>query len=175
MNLLYIPLVLVGILVGGGGYCYFTGTTIDLSAIIGEIQSKIEPILTTWNTLPSTVQAVIIGAVPTLLMVFFAWTKNRAMQQLQETQQAAGQQIKQISGEAYQAQQQLGVVAQQRDTLQQQYNALASENSGIVNLQDTITSLKTQLQEKTVANNAEVNALKDLLSEYKMKEKVVVK
>lgn len=57
----------------------------------GAAQAKtaFSPVINAWNTLPGSVKSVIMLGIPTLITLFFAWTKNRAMLKLQETKAEA--------------------------------------------------------------------------------------
>lgn len=52
-----------------------------------------------WATIPSTIQNIIQIGIPTLFATFFAWTKVRAMDKLQQTKLQASQTITQLEGE----------------------------------------------------------------------------
>jgi len=101
-----------------------------------------------WSRLPSILKAIIpvtIGAIPTILMIFFAWSKNRAMQLTEQTKLQASQQRTQMKGEY---DKKLAVLTKQNQTLQRQVGAGTSELATKISQQtDTITK-----QAQTISN-----------------------
>lgn len=87
-------IILVGVGVGVLAYFYFGPIP-----VAGLLQSAFTKVQVAWTKIPTTIQGLIVGGVPTLLMLFFAWSKNRAMQKLQQTQQEATQRLGQLQGE----------------------------------------------------------------------------
>ena len=75
-----------------------------LNAGATQIKTWCSPLINAWNGLPGEVKGVITLGIPTMAAIFFAWTKNRAMQSLNETKVEAATQAQQLTGELNQAQ-----------------------------------------------------------------------
>ena len=73
-----------------------TSLTQPLTGIVNQAQ-------TTWATIPSSIQGVVMLGIPTAAALFFAWTKSRAMEKLQQTQQIAATKIGELQGETLNA------------------------------------------------------------------------
>lgn len=173
MNFLYIPLFIICVAAGGLAYCVITG--VPLALIASNVQTRLSPVLNTWNTLPPAVQGILIAGVPTLFMVFFAWTKTRAMQQLKTTQVQAGEQIQQLSGKAYEAEEQVGIISKQRDSLQQKYDTLAASNDDVTALSGKLTQSKENLDRLQRDYNTMERTLQNTINDLKQKVVTVVK
>ena len=60
-----------------------------------------------WTGIPDPIKGIITLGIPSACAIFFAWTKTRAMQKLNETQSTANQQIRQLQGEKLELQNQV--------------------------------------------------------------------
>jgi predicted RNase H-like nuclease (RuvC/YqgF family) len=146
-----------------------------IQPLIESIRTKLAPILTAWNNLPETLRTLIIGAIPTLFMVFFAWTKTRAMQKLQQVKQEATQQIDQLSGEASDAKTEVSQLQKQVETL-----TVQNMPTQIQELQTNLTEAQRMVTEKSQAIDkltAQIDTLHRALAEKEQTviEKTVVK
>jgi len=139
-----------------------------------ELTTKAQSIINTWNAIPQAFQGIILAGIPTAFMMFFAWTKTRAMQQLQQTQQQATSTISQLTGEAIETQSQL-------DTLKSQ---VTSQTETIKSLEQQLANSPTQqalLEWKTAYDklqndyNVMERTYQNALQELKQKQVQVVK
>lgn len=121
-----------------------------------------QSIYTRWTNLPQAAQSIILAGVPTLFMVFFAWTKTRAMKKVEETELQSRIQYNQLTGEIGEAKQQLEVLENQKAELQSQVKAYADGNEAIntltANLEEA-TNLVTQKQRQIERLQREVASL----------------
>lgn len=113
---------------------FFTGITNFVQPTITQIQQ-------TWTSIPDSLRGILIAGIPTLFMVFFAWSKNRAMQKLEETKLQATQQINQIEGEALDAKAQV-------QTLTEQVKVLEAPKAEIERLSTNLSEAQALLSEQ---------------------------
>ena len=129
--------ILIGTVAGVIAYRYFGAIP-----LVNILQPIFTPIYNVWVSIPKAIQGLIIGGVPTLFMVFFAWSKNRAMQKLQQTQQEATQRLGQLQGEKLELQSQVtGYEQTYGKTVTGEIKSLATE------LRDTQNALAAKTAE----------------------------
>ena len=116
--------------------------------------------------------------IPTAFAMFFAWTKTRAMQKLQQTQQQAAEQFNQLRGETVEQQkgftQQIGTYQTQLSTQQQQIQSLQSQLANAPNNQ-TYMSLQTNYQKLQNDYNTMEATYQNLIHELKQKTQTIIK
>ena len=104
------------------------------------------PVINMWTNLPSTVKNVIMLGIPTLVTLFFAWTKNRAMTKLQQTEQQAAAQATQLSGELSEAQTSAVSALQENVKLKEELDAFKNKDTTITRLlaekEEQVTTIK---------------------------------
>jgi len=139
------------------------------------LQPAFSRIQTTWTNIPESIRGIILLGIPTAFATFFAWTKTRAMQKLQQTKLQANTQISQLTDQASGAETQLAEMTQKFNTLQTQYNKLASDDvAGALAEAQTVV---TQQQQKISNLESTILELHRVIADLKMQvvEKVVVK
>ena len=111
--------VAIAFAIGFLGFSAYTGnlnqlgqtlyTTLDTTfrPVINAVQPTITMIQQTWSSIPQWLRTVIIGGIPLMFTMFFAWSKNRAMQKLEQTKLEANQQITQMATETSEVKAQL--------------------------------------------------------------------
>jgi len=129
--------------------CFFVGFTIFLftnpltKPLATSTATNIyNTIITKWNTIPDPVKGIITLGIPSLFAIFFAWTKTRAIQKLNETQQLANQKITQVEGEKRELEAQLQGVTETGKSYS------ASTVDGIKGLATELKDTKDLLSEK---------------------------
>lgn len=167
--------------IGGVAYIflspYVASAIPQFTPLITPVQSTLTRIQTTWATIPSTIQAIITLAIPTAAALFFAWTKSRAMDKLQQTQQQAATQIGSLNT-------QMQTVEQERDTkigeLETQL-AAAQDTTGLqaslTESQTLVGQKQTEIHDLQVRFQGQIDALHEQIEREKLKvhETVVVK
>lgn len=100
--------------------CYYLNIIPEVQQLLTEkaqpLINLVTPIYDKWLTLPSWAQRLILGSItiiPSLLATFFAWTKDRAMRKLRETEQQATAQREQLSGK-------VAIATEQSQSLEEQ-------------------------------------------------------
>lgn len=136
-----------------------------------------------WASLPSPLQKLVL-ALPTLIstafMTFFAWTKLRAMQKLQQVEQQANADITQLSGEKQTVETQAQVVQEENQTLKDKlklyenfYETHRSMEQKISTVEQTlpveIRNLETRVQGDISTLN---NKIKSLAAEIERAKRV---
>ena len=106
------------------------------------------PIYNAWGSIPEAIRGILIAGIPTAFMVFFAWSKNRAMQKLQQTQMEATQRLGQLQGEKLELQSQV-------TGLEQTYGKTVTGE-----IRDLATQLR-DTQNALAAKTAEIQSWKD--------------
>ena len=94
--------ILIGVGVGIIVYYYFGPIP-----VFETLKPILTPIYTAWTSIPTPLKSLLTLGIPALLTIFFAWSKNRAMQKLQQTQQEATQRLGQLQGEKLELQSQV--------------------------------------------------------------------
>jgi len=85
---------LIGVGVGIVAYRFFGAIP-----FVSTLKPIVTPIYNTWMRIPEAVRNIVMMGIPTAFGLFFMWTKNRAMQKLQQTQVEASQSLTQLQGE----------------------------------------------------------------------------
>lgn len=162
-------LFVVFIAVGFMAYSYrgtilnsFNGLSGVTQPIITTLQSAFNRVQTAWSTIPSTIQGIVLLGIPTAFATFFAWTKSRAMQQLQQTQLEAKAQLTQLGGEAIEQNQQIETLENQAIEYEEQVTSQITE---LGELKAELTSdeeIIKKLEKDIVTVRAEANALSHL-------------
>ena len=140
------------------------------------VTTTISSIQTTWASIPNEVKGVVALAIPSAFAVFFAWTKTRAMNKLQQTQLDARQQFTRMSGQANEAQAQIKLLDQQKTSLQQQIGT--QSNLGFEEVMKSRDEAQQMVSVKTrELENARstIDELKQLIEELKLKTQVIIK
>lgn len=127
-------------------------------------------IQSTWASIPDVIKGAITLGIPSFFAVFFAWTKNRAMQKLQETKQEATQQVTQLTGK----------VEGTKEATQAYSGSLTGEIKELATkLESTKTTLEAKKQEittlqKDVQNGLDVrHRLEEEIRHYNTKVKTL--
>ena len=89
------------------GQTVYTTLSTTFRPVINAVQPTITMIQQTWSSIPQWLRTVIIGGIPLMFTMFFAWSKNRAMQKLEQTKLEANQQITQMATETSEVKAQL--------------------------------------------------------------------
>ena len=144
-------IIVLGFAIGFGIFWFFHDS---IPIWVGEFKQLVTPLYTAWMKIPGALQTLIVGAIPTALMFFFAWTKSRAMQKLEETKQQASQTTQQMEGMKEGAQQTTGAIVDKVSELKDQlhdgeeaYQNLLGEKSL---LEKQVTSLSGQLERSRI-------------------------
>ncbi len=163
-------LIIVVVAVVAGLIVYQYVGALPLTETLQPVWTRLQE---TWANIPGTVKSIITLAVPSAFAMFFMWTKTRAMQKLQETQQQASQQINQLQGEKQMLQQQVGQSASKgiEDLIQARDMAFQSRDEA----QALVTKLQREMELMQNRHLGEVASLKQLIEEYKPKEVINVK
>jgi len=125
--------------------------------------------------LPDAAKLAVTAGVPALIATFMAWTKSRAMTQLQQTQQQASQAIQDKALENVQLSTQLGELQAQNTELQTQNAAYQQGNAAVATLQNTVTTLQKENTTLTREMNTMERTYQAIIEDLKQKEKIVVK
>ena len=140
-----------------------------LSPIANALAPFISNVQNTWATIPEAYKGILIAGVPTAFTLFFAWSKSRAMQKLQQTQLEAKQKIAGVNEQLLNTNIMNQGLQKQVETYQQM--------PAIPNLSGMVSTLQDQL----LAKQAELDSLQtefNLLERLKFPtviEKTVVK
>lgn len=138
------------------------------------LQQLISQTQQAWNNIPDPYKGyanmAVVGGVPTALMTFFAWTKTRAMQKLQQTQQQAQKQIASLHA-------QMQGVAAERDEviadLQRQLEEARQSNpellSALNEAQSLVSQKQTEIERLKLQYEAQVRALQNEIERLKLK------
>lgn len=169
------------IAVGFMAYSYRATILNHLTIISQPLQSAITQIQTAWGNIPEPYKGIanlsVIGGVPTALMMFFAWTKNRAMQKLQQTRQQASQQITGLNT-------QMQALMDERDTkigqLEAELEAAKSNTSlqtSLSEAQNLVTQKQQEIHDLQLRFQGEIKALQQEIDRLRVKvhEVTVVK
>lgn len=173
--LLFAPFVAIGFLAYSYRATILSSLSGGIQPIIATVQPTVTQIQTAWSNLPEVVRGVVLLGIPTAFATFFAWTKSRAMQKLQQTQLQAAQQVSGLNT-------QMQSLMDERDTtirnLEQQITSLKESNSdplrqSLAESQALVTSYKQQIDKQ----QAIINDLHRQIEQMKLKvhETVVVK
>jgi len=169
--------VIAASVVGFLGFYAYTGQLSQLTQTITRMAQPLvntfQPIITqiqhTWTNIPDSIRGIILLGIPSSFAMFFAWTKTRAMQKLQQTQLEANQQITQITGEALETKQVLETKVQtlenQVTNMPQQYTQQYTQKIS------DLTSKVTQLEQEKEKLQSEYNlAVRTLAEKNKLPE-----
>jgi hypothetical protein len=153
---------------------------------ISDINSSLEPfvkflqetmgkVALWWASIPDIFRGLLLAGIPTVFTLFLAWTKNRAMQKVQQTQQQAQQQIGMMT-------EKLSTVQNRNLQLEQQVsNAshsadLYSQMENRVTNAEAIAEQKTrEFQELQNSMNTMERTYQGLIQDIKQKELVRTK
>ena len=155
-----------------GAYILFF-SPFSLNDVIQWASNILSPLYHTWTAIPEALRAIILTAFAAIPTLFFAWTKARAMNKLEEVKQQASTQVNQLEGEKKELQNQLTLSSTQgiddlvqtsnklRGTIEQQATTIQGQSAQIERMQRDYNTMETTYQ--------------NMINELKMKEKVVVK
>lgn len=159
--------------IGFFGVSYYLGS---LPYILQEITNKAQPLINVghliyakWVSIPPIIQRIILSAVtiiPSVLMTFFAWTKGRAMQKLEQTQQEATQ----LSGEAMVAQQQIVSLQNEKQKLENKVTELTQAPQLAVpqkQFNDVVSSYEQKIENMRNQFGMERNMLESEIKDLK--------
>lgn len=145
----------------------------SLPYILQEITNGAQPLInfgrsiySGWASLPQAVQSIILAGIPTLFMLFFAWTKSRAMQKLQQTQQEATQ----LSGEATVAQKQVVSLQTEKQQLENKVTELTQAPQLAVpqkQFNDVVSSYEQKIENMRNQFGMERNMLESEIKDLK--------
>lgn len=113
----------------------FTSLTQPLTGIVNQAQ-------TTWATIPSSIQGVVMLGIPTAAALFFAWTKSRAMDKLQQTQQQAATKIGELQGETLNAVSENTTLKQTLQVKDQQIATYENAQADVAAAQQKVEAMK---------------------------------
>lgn len=154
--------VVIGILAGstiGLTFSRYNGNPSLLFADIGKalqptvtrIGEFFAPLIAWWNSIPSWLRGIITMGIPVFFAIFFAWTKTRAMNKLQQTEIEAQAKLNQMEGQTTTAQKYAETMQAQKTDLEKQ---VANSQQNLANLQNEHTSLLSDY--KTLRNQLEI-------------------
>jgi len=123
--------------------------------IVGKLQTTFQPLINTWNTIPSPIRNIITMVIPTVCAIFFAWTKSRAMENLQQTQQQAQAQITQVSGEKTEVEKSLSKTLTQASGLQEELESA----KGKLKLYEDFYEANKQMAQKVNAIPQQISSI----------------
>ena len=148
-----------------GVFAYF-GTLPQLIQKLSEgvagAKTFFQPLINGWTNLPSPVKNVIMLGIPTLVTLFFAWTKNRAMTKLQQTEQQAATQTNELTSEINEKAAQVQKLEQQITDLQNTDGTINKLTTKIDSLEQTLHLKEDELLQKTTESNTKDNLIRDL-------------
>ena len=128
-------------------------------SLLGEIKGFFQPLINGWNSLPSSVRSVIMLGIPTLAATFFAWTKSRAMQKLNETQAQAAAQATQLTGELTHAQATAGSTLQENMNLKSQLAVYEKDGDAVTALKEINSELQLKMGDMETTHKTVVDSL----------------
>ena len=123
-----------------------TSLTQPLTGIVNQAQ-------TTWATIPSPIQGIVMLGIPTAAALFFAWTKSRAMDKLQQTQQQAATKIGELQGETLNAVTENTTLKTANEQLQQQVTTIQTAKADVAAAQQKMEDYKIQVETLTGERN----------------------
>ena len=145
------------------GVSWYLGSLPQLTqktlSLLGEIKGFFQPLINGWNSLPSSIRSVIMLGIPTLAATFFAWTKSRAMQKLNETQAQAAAQATQLTGELTQAQATAGSTLQENMNLKSQLAVYEKDGDAVTALKEINSDLQLKMDNMETTHKAVVDSL----------------
>lgn len=174
--LLVVGALIAGTLIG----LQFAGVSISdvTSAVTSRMQPLINRVQTVWLSMPESTRGIMMLGIPTAFAMFFAWTKTRAMQKLQQTQQQAAERFNQMQGEAFEQQkgftQQIGTYHTQLGAQQQKIQTLQNQLSNATP-QDAYQKLLHNYERLQIEYNTMENTLHNEISKLKQEKQIVVK
>ena len=145
---------------------------------INIVQPTITQIQTTWNSIPPQIKGIITLAIPSMFALFFAWSKNRAMQKLEQTKQEANQTITQLASENLEAKTEAKKYQDQFETLKGSLteDKTADFLSQLTTKDKKIQHLETQLTEaRSLANVVMHPTTKDIITRLESEGYVIRK
>lgn len=144
-------LILVVFFVVGFSVFYYKEALINMTQpIVNMLKSGFTRVQAAWATIPNTIRGIIQIGIPSTFAMFFAWTKIRAMDKLQQTKLEATQQITQREGELTEAKTLINQQKDQITTLQGQAGeGVNSLTTKLGEAQTTITSQEEQIKRLT--------------------------
>lgn len=165
--------VLLAVAVAGTVVAYLLSQNIislpfSLSGLTERLQpvtTQLQDLWTRWASLPTEMKGILIAGIPTIFTLFFAWSKNRAMQKLQQTQLQAeanlndlSQQKRLIQNSLVESQQQLTDYKMQVGTNTQ------TLQSQLIQAQNYAQTLEQDIQSKV----ATINELNRIITNMKL-------
>lgn len=178
MNKAYILALLGGCALALGIYAnidtIIRSTQQGLSPIANAINPTLRQVVASWNNLPEVYRGLMIAGIPTLFTLFFAWSKSRAMQKLQQTQLETQQKISGMNDQ---------LLSSRITNTQLQKQVQAYQNMPqSVDLSSTVSSLqqdKLTLQQENQRLINEMNSMERtyqaIIQDLKLQQVTVVK
>ena len=139
---------------------FFSNLTKTIQPSIATAQSFFTPIINAWNNLPASIKGLATLSIPTFAAIFFAWTKNRAMQNLQQTKLEAATQVGTLTTELTDAKTAAYSALQEKQTLATKLSVY--EKEGV--LSETQKQFN-EMQDKYLDSQAELKRTKDQLTQ----------
>jgi len=172
-------MVVGAVALGLGFYTMYVGLLSQLlmqfSPLTTMLKQGVTQIYVAWTGLPQAVQSIILMGIPTLFAIFFAWTKTRAIQKLQETQQQATSQYTQLSGEKQSTETNFQALQAKYSGVTQEYEDYKGKMAGveeiIANLKGEVTrqeQLVTQLTTERNMLERQVQGLQNIKVKYEV-------
>jgi len=130
-----------------------TTITTPLQPIITPSQSIVTRIQTMWSTIPSAIQGIVLLGLASAPTLFFAWTKSRAMDKLQQTQQQAATKIGELQGETLNAVSENTTLKQTLELKDQQIATYEQAQTSATQFTTQIDAQKQQIETLTGERN----------------------
>lgn len=146
----------------------------NLLTIPQPLQSAFTRIQTVWTSLPDIVKTITITGIPTLFVMFFAWTKSRAMQKLDQVKRQVTDQLGQLQGESLEQLQQIKKFKTDLAAKETEIKTLQSQLANTPN-QAAYTQLEANYQKLQNDYNLMESTLQNAINDLKQKEKIIVK
>ena len=154
---------------------YLEGVSITtmLSGVPEPLQSAVSQVQVAWASIPQSLQGITLAAVPTAFMMFFAWSKTRAMQKLEQVKQTATTQLGELQGANAEAQTEISsyqtaLTAKQNEIKSLQAQLANTSKEGYATLQQNYTRLQDDF------TKMEAHYINEI-AELKLKTQVIVK
>jgi len=159
-------LFLLMLVAGAALSLYIQGVSIPnlITSGIQPLQPTFSQVQTAWTNLPDTVKLVTTTGIPAAFVTFFAWTKTRAMQKLEQVKKEATLQLGQLEGEKLEVNEAKAKVEGNLDA----YKTRVTEQTAQITQLETE---KTKLNETITQQNSTIQRLQNDLSYGQKAEK----
>jgi len=162
-------IIVLGFAIGFGIFWFFHDS---IPIWVGEFKQLVTPLYTAWMKIPGALQTLIVGAIPTALMFFFAWTKSRAMQKLEETKQQASQTTQQMEGMKEGAQQTTGAIVDKVSELKDQLHHSEEAYKNVLSANELLEKEKKLLTEQLIRARSDRDTLQSKLEAIDLEKKL---